>query len=65
MTEERLKAKLTEAKRLNKELAKKVRQQQRYIDKLIGDKSEASGRHHEDRILYLRMYENSHEVIFY
>lgn len=42
MTEEGLKAKLTEAKRLNKELAKKVRQQQRYIDKLLGDKSEAS-----------------------
>ena len=42
MTEEGLKAKLTEAKRLNRELAKSVNQKQKMIDKLLSEKSEAS-----------------------
>ena len=42
MTEERLKAKLAEAKRLNRELAKSVNQKQKMIDKLLAEKSEAS-----------------------
>ena len=42
MTEEGLKAKLKEAKRLNRELAKTVNQKQKMIDKLLAEKSEAS-----------------------
>lgn len=42
MTEEGLKAKLMEAKRLNRELAKTVNQKQKLIDKLLAEKSETS-----------------------